>query len=235
MRYSSLPVIVFLFSPFIFYGQSNNAGWTSLFDGKTLNGWKKITGNADYKIEDGIIVGTTVPNSPNTFLVTEKEYGDFVLELEVKIEDTNSNSGIQFRSHYDPNMNNGKGRVYGYQYELDPSSRKWTGGIYDEARRDWLYPMTLHPSAQHAYKHGIFNKVRIECIGNELKTWVNDIPTAYVVDMMDKKGFIALQVHAINDPAMAGKRIWWKNIRINTSGLKPIAFSEIYLCVQYYS
>src|SRR6185503_20600475 len=100
--------------------QSN--GWTNLFDGKTLNGWKKIIGTAEYKIEDGAIVGITVPNSPNTFLITEKEYGDFVLELEVKIEDTTSNSGIQFRSHYNPEMSNGrggKGRVYGYQFELD--------------------------------------------------------------------------------------------------------------------
>ena len=102
-------------------------GWTNLFDGKTFNGWKKITGTAEYKIEDGAIVGITVPNSPNTFLVTEKEYGDFILELEVKIEDTTSNSGIQFRSHYNPQLNNGKGRVYGYQFELDPSARRWTG------------------------------------------------------------------------------------------------------------
>jgi hypothetical protein len=201
-------------------------GWTNLFDGKTLNGWKKITGTADYQIEDGVIVGITVPNSPNTFLVTEKEYGDFLLELEVKIEDTTSNSGIQFRSHFDPKLNNGRGRVYGYQYELDPSSRKWTGGVYDEARRDWLYPMSLHPSAQNAYRHGVFNKVRIECIGSNIKTWVNDIPAAYIVDTADKSGFIALQVHAINNPDMAGRKIWWRNIRIRTGGLKPAAFPK---------
>jgi len=140
--------VAFLFPSSVIFCQNNKTGWTNLFDGKTFNGWKKITGNAEYKIENGAIVGITVPNTPNTFLVTEKEYGDFVLELEVKIEDTTSNSGIQFRSHYDPKLNNGKGRVYGYQYELDPSSRKWTGGLYDEARREWLYALMLHPSAQ---------------------------------------------------------------------------------------
>jgi len=222
MKYSITLIAASLISTCVF----SQSGWINLFDGKTLNGWKKITGTAEYKIEDGTIIGITVPNSPNTFLITEKEYGDFVLELEVKIEDTASNSGIQFRSHYDPKLNNGRGRVYGYQYELDPSSRRWTGGLYDEARRDWLYPLMLHPSAQIAYKHGAFNKVRIECIGSNIKTWVNDIPAAYVVDTVDKKGFIALQVHAINNPAMAGKKIYWKNIRIKTTGLKPLPFPK---------
>lgn len=201
-------------------------GWTNLFDGKTLTGWKKLAGNADYKIEDGAIVGITVPNTPNTFLVTEKEYSDFILELEVKIVDTTSNSGIQFRSQYDPAGNGGKGKVYGYQYELDPSSRKWTGGVYDEGRRDWLYPLMLHSSAQNAYKHNTFNKVRIECIGNNIKTWINDIPAAYVVDNVDAKGLIALQVHSISNPSMAGKKIYWKNIRIKTSDITPSSFPK---------
>ena len=87
------------------FAQSSKNGWTNLFDGKSLNGWKKLAGTADYQVSNGAIVGTTVPNSPNTFLVTEKEYGDFVLELEVMIEDTTSNSGIQFRSHFDPQGN----------------------------------------------------------------------------------------------------------------------------------
>ena len=200
-------------------------GWVDLFDGKTLNGWKKITGTADYKIEDGAIVGITVPGSPNTFLVTEKEYGDFVLELEVKIEDTTSNSGIQFRSHYNPEMSNGQaeGRVYGYQYELDPSARRWTGGVYDEARREWLYPLSLNPGSQNAFKVGVYNKVRVECVGNNIKTWVNDKAAAYVIDTMDRKGFIALQVHAISKPEQAGEKIYWRNIRIktNTTGFIP--------------
>src|SRR3954463_14240753 len=84
----------------------------TLFDGKTLKGWKRLAGTADYKVEDGQIVGTTVLNSGNTFLVTEKEYGDFILELDTKIESNLSNSGVQTRSHYDPEGNKGKGKVY---------------------------------------------------------------------------------------------------------------------------
>lgn len=201
--------------------QKSSNGWTSLFDGKSMNGWKKLSGNAEYKIENGAITGVTSVGTPNTFLVTEKEYGDFILELEVMMEDTTSNSGIQFRSHLNPAGNNGTGRVYGYQYEIDPSARKWSGGIYDEARRDWLYPLELNPIAQPAFKNGQFNKVRIECIGHNLRTWVNNIEAAYVVDSLDAKGFIGLQVHAISKPEQAGKKIYWKNIRIKTDKLIP--------------
>lgn len=204
------------------FSQSNNH-WQSLFDGKTLKGWKQLAGTAGYKVENGAIVGITVPNSPNSFLVTENEYGDFVLELEVKIEDTTSNSGIQFRSHFDANVNNGKGRVYGYQYELDPSSRRWTAGIYDEGRRDWLYPLMLNPPAQNVFKLKEYNKVRIECVGNDLRTFINNYEAAFVVDTFDRSGFIALQVHAIGKPEMAGEKIYWKNIRIKTKNIIPSA------------
>jgi len=123
-------------------------GWQSLFDGKTLNGWKLMTGKAEYKVEGGIIVGTTVMNSPNSFLVSEKKVsGNFILELEAMITDTASNSGIQFKSNFDSNANKGQGRVFGYQFEIDPSSRKWSGGIYDEGRREWLYPGALNSKA----------------------------------------------------------------------------------------
>ena len=206
---------VFLFFISLNIFSQDNKGWQSLFDGKTLKGWKQLTGTAEYKVENGAIVGITVPNSPNTFLATEKEYGDFVLELEV-IEDSTSNSGIQFRSHFDAVGNNGKGKVYGYQYELDPSSRRWTAGIYDEGRRDWLYPLMLNPSAQNKFKLNEYNKVRIECRGNELRTFINNYEAAFVVDTVDHKGFIALQVHAIGKPEMAGEKIYWKNIRIKT-------------------
>ncbi|MFT3825280.1 MAG: DUF1080 domain-containing protein [Chitinophagaceae bacterium] len=197
-----------------------SSGWTNLFDGKSLNGWKRLSGNSAYTVENGAITGTT-SDTLNTFLVTEKEYGDFILELEVMIEDTTSNSGIQFRSHLNPEGNKGKGRVYGYQYEIDPSIRRWSGGIYDEARREWLYPLTLNPAAKPAFKNGQFNKVRIECIGHQLRTWVNNIEAAYVIDTVDASGFIGLQVHAVRKAEQRGKKIWWKNIRIKTANLVP--------------
>src|SRR5689334_24486192 len=118
--FSLFPLVVLL----VHVCYSQNA-WTNLFDGTTLTAWKKLGGAADYKVENGMIVGSTVLNSPNTFLCTEKEFGDFILEMEVKIDDTTSNSGVQLRSHF----NNDKGRVYGYQCEFDPSARRWSGGL----------------------------------------------------------------------------------------------------------
>lgn len=198
-------------------------GFTNLFDGKSLSGWKRVAGTGEYTVENNMIVGTTVAGSPNTFLATEKEYGDFILEFDAKIDDTASNSGVQIRSHLDLNANNGKDRVYGYQVEEDASSRAWSGGIYEEAGRGWLYPGTLNPSAQNAFKVGVFNHYKIEAIGNIIKTWVNNIPIACLIDAKSPKGFIALQVHSVSDASMAGKKMYWKDIRIKTSRLKPEA------------
>lgn len=201
--------------------QGPEKGWKQLFDGKSFIGWKKIAGTAEYKIEDGTIVGITVASSPNTFLVTEDEYGDFIAEMEVKLEDSSINSGVQFKSKFDSSARNGKGMVYGYQFELDPSSRKWTGGLYDESRRGWLYPLTLNPKGQNAFKQGVYNKIRIESIGNTTKTWVNGILTAYLVDTLSEEGFIGLQVHSVGRPEQVGKKMYWKNIRIKIANLKP--------------
>ncbi|PPL00643.1 protein of unknown function [Parapedobacter indicus] len=206
-----------------------NDGWEPLFDGETLTGWQSVGGEAPYAIEDGAIVGTMTAETPNSFLITEKEYGDFILELDVKLEGETTNSGIQTRSHLDKEANNGRGRVYGRQVEIDPAPRAWTGGIYDEARRGWLYPLDLNEGAKSAYKKDTFNHIRIEAIGNEMKTWVNNVPVAYVIDTIDATGFIGLQVHGIKDETLAGKKVYFKNIRIQTENLKPQDFpSGIY-------
>jgi len=204
--------------------QSQDKGWQNLFNGKDLSGWKRLGGNAEYTIEDGAIVGRTVANSRNTFLVTEKEYGDFILELDVFLEAEEGNSGIQTRSHFDPDAFDGEGKVYGRQCEIDPTPRKWTGGIYDEGRREWIYPLQLNPSAQNAYKKGDFNHYKIESIGHHMKTWVNGIPASYVIDSLDPKGFIGLQVHSVNTPDLVDKKVIFKNIRIKTTDLKPTPF-----------
>ncbi|WPL50593.1 DUF1080 domain-containing protein [Sphingobacterium bambusae] len=204
---------------------SSKKGWKDLFDGKSLQGWKSVGGKAPYTVEDGAIVGTMTKGTPNSFLITEKEYGDFILELDIKLEGNQTNSGVQTRSHIDASANNGRGRVYGRQVEIDPSARAWSGGIYDEARRDWLYPLDLNEQAKTAYKADAFNHLRIEAIGDELRTWINGVPVAYVVDTIDASGFIGLQVHSIAD-AQDGKKVYFKNIRIQTENLKPQAFPK---------
>jgi Domain of Unknown Function (DUF1080) len=192
--------------------------WDTLFNGKDLTGWSKLNGTADYSIKGGAIVGTSKSGTPNTFLSTGKLYSDFILELDFWV-DEGLNSGIQFRSASIKEFKNS--RVHGYQFEIDPSARGWSGGIYDEARRGWLYTMEKNPAAKKAFKAGNWNKVRIEAIGSEIRTWLNGIACSSIIDSLPeaRNGFIALQVHEIYKPEDEGKTIQWKNIRIMTKGL----------------
>ena len=201
-------------------------GWRPLFNGKDLTGWKQLNGKARYTVNNKEIVGTTVFKEPNSFLVTDKDYGDFILELELRM-DSMMNSGIQVRSESKADYNNG--RVHGYQIEVDPSARAWSGGIYDEARRGWLYPMEYNRAAMKAYKHGQWNKYRVECIGNMIRTFVNGVPTAHLIDDMTPKGFIALQVHSIGKASEEGRTIRWRNIRIQTENLKPLPYDKVFV------
>jgi hypothetical protein len=202
--------------------------WEPLFNGKDLSGWKVVNGTAPYTVVDGAIVGTTVAGSPNSFLVTEKNYGDFIFECEVKQEVGPSNSGIMFRALSTPDYM--KGRVHGYQLEIDPSTRAWTGGIYDEARRGWFYPGNLNPAGQAAYRYGEWNHLRIEAIGPSLRTWVNGVAIAHVVDGLTPTGFLGLQVHGIGDkPEQAGRTISWRNFRIQTKDLQPSKPDEVFI------
>lgn len=221
----NLLLSLFLFTGILATAQTS-ANWKNLFNGKDFSGWKQLNGKAKYTVQNGEIVGTTVFNEPNSFLATEKDYGDFILEFDYKVDST-MNSGVQFRSESKEDYKNG--RVHGYQFEIDPSKRGWTGGIYDEARRDWLYPLDLNPSAKTAFKQGQWNKVRIECIGNNIRTWVNGVPAAHVIDDMTPKGFIALQVHAIKKKEDEGRQIRWRNLRIQTENLKPSPYTGVFV------
>ncbi|HLZ16984.1 MAG TPA: DUF1080 domain-containing protein, partial [Cyclobacteriaceae bacterium] len=197
-----------------------------LFNGKNLDGWKQLNGQASYAVVGNEIVGTPVLNSPNSFLATGRTFTDFILELEFKV-DGEINSGVQIRSESKPDYQNG--RVHGYQMEIDPSSRAWTGGIYDEGRREWLYTMEYNARAKSAFKKSVWNKARIECIGPIIRTWINGVPAAQVIDNLTPEGFIALQVHAIDKPEDASKKIHWRSIRIQTSQLKASPFDSIFV------
>ena len=196
--------------------EKDNTPWVSLFDGESLNGWTQIGGEAKYVVRDGAIVGSTVKNTPNSFMATNKMYDDFILELDYLVDST-MNSGIQIRSNSYPHYMDG--RVHGYQIEIDPSERAWSAGIYDEARRGWLYNLEGNPEAQKAFKQNEWNHYRIEAIGDTLKTWINGIPAAHLIDDKTGSGFIALQVHSIGKEKKEGTEIIWKNIKILTDSL----------------
>jgi len=197
--------------------------WQDLFNGENLEGWEKLNGTAEYKVEDGAIVGISQLNTPNTFLATNEVYDDFILEFEFKVDD-GLNSGVQFRSNSLPEFH--EGRVHGYQFEIDPSERAWTGGVYDEARRGWLYPLNYNPKGQKAFKNGEWNKARVEAIGNSIRTWVNDVPCTDLLDNTPASGFIALQVHSIGSAEQEGKTVAWRNIRILTDELEQYKMPE---------
>jgi hypothetical protein len=200
--------------------------WIKLFNGKDLTGWKQMGGKAKYEAKNGEIVGTTVADEPNSFLTTAENYGDFILELDFKL-DADVNSGVQFRSESKPEYQNG--RVHGYQMDIDPTPRAWTGGIYDEGRREWLYSLEYNTDAKNAFKKGEWNHARIECIGHVMRTFINGIPTAHIVDNMTPKGFIALQVHSVGKPEEVGKTMRWKNIRMQTANLKASPVDKIFV------
>ena len=206
--------------------QAQDGNWKNLFNGKDLSGWKAVAGKATFTVQDGIIEGSAVFGTGNTFLITEELYGDFILELDLKISHISSNSGIMTRGQFDPAGQGGKGLVYGYQVEADPTPRAWSGGIYDEARRGWFYPLDLNPAAKAAFKLGEWNRYRIESIGNTIKTWVNGQEVAYFVDDLDARGFIGLQVHSIQNKEDEGRKTYFRNVRIQTENLSPLAFKN---------
>ena len=194
-------------------GCQNETKLESLFDGKTLKGWKQLGGKALYEARDGAIVGTSVRGTPNSFLCTEKTYGDFILEFEVKV-DPPLNSGVQIRSNSLKQYRNG--RVHGYQVEIDSSERAFSGGIYDEARRAWLHDLKDNEAARKAFDVEKWNHYRVVAIGDWMRTWVNGVPAADLVDSMTQAGFIGLQVHSVKTEKPLTVR--WRNIRIQDLG-----------------
>lgn len=224
-----LPVVIVLALGAIAIASEN--GFVPLFNGNDLSNWEQHGGKAQYSIEGDEIVGTAIPDTPNSFLCTKKEYGDFILHYEFKV-DPSLNSGVQIRSHvfdepkeYPYKKPDGTtdvikvpaGRVHGYQVEIDPSSRAWTAGIYDEGRRGWLNNLEgdENKEAREAFKQNEWNHVQVVANHGIIKTWLNGVPAADLKDDMTLSGFIALQVHGVGDNQdRVGKQVRWRNIRI---------------------
>ncbi|MEO0513684.1 MAG: family 16 glycoside hydrolase [Planctomycetota bacterium] len=186
--------------------------FVDLFDGQSLDGWVIRGGRAEFSVEDQQIVGTAVPDSGgNTFLVTEKTYGDF--ELTYDIHTTALNSGVQIRSRVDGGIDNHDGRLRGYQVEADPSERRYSGGIFDEGRRGWLTPLIEKPYARRAWRRGEWNTVTVVARGPIIQTWINGVPAARLHDAMTASGHIALQVHGVGERTDRPE-VRFKNIRL---------------------
>jgi hypothetical protein len=187
---------------------------TQLFNGKDLSGWTQKNGTATYKVEDGVIVGTTSEGSPNSFLATNEEYDNFELTFEVKVDDA-LNSGVQIRSRSLPEKDNG--RVHGPQVEI--ATNGTAGFVYGEALgTGWLSDekgeMT-DETKKAAFKKGEWNKYRVVADGKTIKTWINGVPVANTLDEKSghQTGFIALQVHSIGK-GQGPYEVRWRNIEL---------------------
>ncbi len=200
--------------------------WKLLVNGDDLSEWERLGGEATYTASNGEVIGTTVANTPNTFLATQRSYGDFALNVEVWV-DPAINSGIQIRSESKPDYLNG--RVHGYQIEIDPSPRAWSGGVYDEARRGWLYPMSANEDCRVAFNPDGWNHYYVEAIGSSIRTWINDVPCAALYDDMTSSGFIALQVHSVPGEDLANRNVRWRNIRILEENVTPRPWTSNYV------
>lgn len=188
--------------------------WRTLFNGQDLTGWEIHGGKATYSVKDGAIEGKAVLNSKNTFLCTTERFTNFILEADIFLPN-DLNSGIQFRSNIKEND-----RVYGYQFEIDPDgNRSWTGGVYEEGNRGWLYPLTRNEEGRKAFQLGRWNAVRIECLGNDIRTFVNGVQTSWLIDDLTSEGFFGLQVHSIGK-SKDGFTVKWKNIKILTENIE---------------
>lgn len=219
--------------------------WINLFNGHDLAGWVQRGGQALYTVENDTIVGASVVNTPNSFLCTGKTYGDFILEYDFKV-DARLNSGVQIRSECldTPKQVEWKGRkieipagrVHGYQVEIDPDvprKRLWSAGIFDESRRGWLYPsdgekgtqgMAFSEQGLRIFKPQDWNHVRVEAVGDSIKTWLNGTPCADITDGLTPRGFIALQVHRIkDDKSREGAQVRWRNLRLKEISAGSIA------------
>ncbi len=188
-------------------------GFIELFNGKDLTGWVVLGGEMPFVVNNGEIVGTCVKGvHPNSYLCTEKTYTDFIFTTEFKW-DIPGNSGIMFRAGAREPDKKGIRRVYGCQSEMDPTERGWTGGIYGEAMKGWIYPLSRteeHEKARKAVQELTeWNRMTIYARRNVLRTWINGVPCAYSLNDLCKEGFFGLQVHQGPEGT-----IRWRNIRV---------------------
>ena len=216
----------------IFTNCNNNT--LKIFNGSNLNGWLNYGGGKFY-VENNCIVAEAITGLPNTFLHTEKKYQNFELQFDVKL-DTVLNSGVQIRSNiyqndtetvrwggrFDQegqkdlkNIIRKAGTFWGYQIEIDPTSRAWSGAIYEEAGRGFLHTPGINQKGKSAFKPLEWNHYKIRVKDNHIQSWVNGVIIGDVYDDLIDDGYIALQLHSIGkNKIRANKKIRWKNLSL---------------------
>ena len=211
-----------------------NDNTLKIFNGSNLNGWLNYGGGKFY-VENNCIVAEAITGLPNTFLHTEKKYQNFELQFDVKL-DTVLNSGVQIRSNiyqndtetvrwggrFDQegqkdlkNIIRKAGTFWGYQIEIDPTSRAWSGAVYEEAGRGFLHTPGINQKVKSAFKPLEWNHYKIRVKDNHIQSWVNGVIIGDVYDDLTDDGYIALQLHSIGkNKIRANKKIRWKNLSL---------------------
>lgn len=191
--------------------QAGDYGLVDLFNGKNLEGWTQRNGTATYRIEGDTIVGRTSEGSPNSFLCTDKLYGDFELKFEVKV-DSALNSGVQIRSQSEGGTP--EGRVNGPQVEI--SLDGMAGYVYGEAAGGWMTPDEDRKSHEY-FKDGEWNTYQVVAVGNHIQTWINGHQISDLTHeerfLSHPKGFIGLQVHGIG-AGQGPYEVRWRNLKL---------------------
>ena len=207
----------------------NCKGYTPLFNGKDLTGWTNPYPHGDATVVDGEI---HLQGDNKFFLVTEKQYADFRVSVEILLPEGEANSGVMFRCHVDPDKEK---IVYGYQAECDGSDRRWSGGLFDEARRRWIWPSTTGRSEKKFLKHEATSKLAFEqpairdalnrngwnrfvitCIQDRIMIELNGVRTVTFRDAADAAGHIGIQHHG-----EAGQTYRFRNLFIKELPVVP--------------
>lgn len=190
--------------------------WVTLFDGNNLDGWKASRGNTQFAIVDGVIVGTS--SSQTHFLHTVETYGDFELELEVKLHDTDLNSGIQIRTMLTRENANGQSResIHGPQVDIGKSPGR-SGHIFNQGNGAWITP-PKDLTSNEVIVNGQWNKLRVLAVGPRIQTWINDKQVADATDndvyAKYSSGVIALQVHGVKNSPEKSRHVSFRSIRV---------------------
>ena len=223
---NSLLIVCFLLFIIPSLFAQNDIPWKSLFNGKNLDGWKMVGDKGDAFVEKGeIILRRTVNTKEHTFVTSKKKYSDFILEADFKMDAPGWSTGILVRC-IDAKSDTSKVRLYGYQIKIDNTARNWTGGIFDDfgGTWKWMYDLSKNEPARQAFKTNEWNTFRIEAIGNNIKVWLNGVPSTNLVNDKYSKGYIALKIHSLGG-AVKDKDVLvhFKNIRIISKNVAKYA------------
>ncbi len=209
-------IVLVLFTMIINGGVAQASDWQMLFDGTSLDGWKHSQENQQFALLDGVIVGSS--SGQTRFLYTVEEFADFELEFEVKLHDTDLNSGVQIRTSLSRLNDKGRSRfvVHGPQVDLGKSPGR-SGYIFGQGNGQWFTPKEALKS-HGMMKNDQWNKVRVLAVGPHIQTWINGKKVSDLVNEEAYKkyprGIVALQVHGVKNPKEKVRHVSFRNIRI---------------------